>query len=104
MDSLRGTTLICSYLFNHFWRETFDRDSRHEFFHAYQLAMSYGNISIAQYGFNAWLVSYMYLDDPLTEVHLKARSVISEMQALDAKSGLMFILPNWQLVSPSCDN
>jgi hypothetical protein len=71
MDSVQGTTMICIYLFNHFWREKLDSDSHHEFCHAYQFAISYGNISIALYGFNAWLVTFMYLDDPLTTAAYK---------------------------------
>jgi predicted ATPase len=99
VDSIRGTTIISSYSVNHFWRENLDSDSRHEFFHAYQIAMSFGHVNIAQYGFVGWVVAAMYLNDRLSDVHLKTRSVVGEMREFDSKSGLMFLLPTWQAVS-----
>jgi hypothetical protein len=99
MESLRPKTFIGSYLFNHFWRATFDSKSRHEFLSSYQLSMSYGHVSIAHYGFIAWVAAALYLDDNLSNVHPRTRSVVGELHALDSKNGLMFLLPIWQVVS-----
>jgi predicted ATPase len=99
MDSIRGTTVIISYGANHFWRNKLDSNVRQEFLHAYQLAMNYGDINIAQYGFLNWVVSAIYLDDQLADLHMRTREVVSEMRELDAKCGLMFLLPIWQGVS-----
>jgi predicted ATPase len=101
LDSIRGTTIIGSYQFNHFWRTRLDSASRHEFLHVYQHAMSYGHIKIAQYGFYSWIVGAMYLDDLLTDINHKTRFVVSEMRALDSKSFFIFLLPSWQVVSPN---
>jgi predicted ATPase len=101
LDSLRGLLIIFNYLFNHFWREKLDSDSRDEFFRAYQLATSYGHIRMAQFGFIAWIDTAIYIDDNLSDVHLRARTVVSEMRELESKSCLVILLPIWQVVSLS---
>jgi predicted ATPase len=99
LDSLRGSIIILNYICNHFWREKLDSVSRHDFFRAFQLATSYGDIRIAQYGFIAWIDTAIYLDDNLSDVHPRARSIVCEMRELDSKSCLVILLPIWQLVS-----
>jgi hypothetical protein len=104
LDSLKGSIVILNYLFNHFWREKLDSDSRDEFLRSSQLATNYGHIRVAQYGFIAWVDTAMYLDDNLSGVHPRTRSVVSEMQELESTSCLMILLPIWQVVSPSSVN
>jgi hypothetical protein len=93
LDSVRGAALIRNYSVNHFWRKELN------FLHGYRLAMSYGDINIAHYGFVGWVVAAMYLDDHLTDLHHMTRSVVHEMHEFKARNGLMFLLPTWQAVS-----
>jgi predicted ATPase len=99
IDSVRGTVISVSYGSSHFWREKLDSESRHELLLGYQMALSYGDIHLAQYGVVGWVVAAIYIDDKINDIHPKTRSVVSEMQELDCRSGLMFLLPNWQVVS-----
>ena len=76
-----------------------DPGFRDEFLHAYHLAMSFGHIFDAHLGFHGWLLSGVYLDEPLREIHARTRSVVAEMREYDLKIWMMFVLPNWQVVS-----
>ena len=99
LESIRGSIIIFSYGFNHFWREKLDSDARQEFLYAYRITMSHGQINVAQFGFLAWVVTALYLDDRISEVHPQVRYVINEMREYDSKSSLIFLLPLWQVVS-----
>jgi predicted ATPase len=99
LNSIRGTTNIINLGFNHFWREKLDSVARNELLLSYKLAMSYGYISFAQLGFNAWVCTGLYLDDQLSDLHQVVRIVVNEMREFDSKSGLAFLLPLWQVVS-----
>jgi hypothetical protein len=99
LNAIRGTTIIINLGFNHFWRKKLDSISRHEFFAAYQLAMSYGYINFAQLGFVGWLLTTLFFDNQIFGIHQVVRSFVSEMRDFDSKSGLTFFLPIWQLVS-----
>jgi predicted ATPase len=98
-ESIRGSAVIVNYMMNHFWRNKLDYGVRDEFLHAYHLAMSFGNIRHAHIGFNGWLISGVYLDEPLMEIHARTRSVVAEMREYDSKIELTFLLSNWQIVS-----
>ena len=97
-ESVRGSTVIINYTMNHFWRNKLDHGGRDEFLYAYHLAMSFGDISHAHLGFAGWFMSGVYSNEPLMEIHARTRSVVSEMREY-SKKWLMFILPNWQVVS-----
>jgi predicted ATPase len=99
IDSLRGTVISVSYGSSHFWREKLDSESRHELLLGYQMSLSYGDIHLAQFGVVGWVVAAIYIDDKLSDIHPKTRSVVSEMQELDCMSSLILLLPNWQVVS-----
>jgi predicted ATPase len=98
-ESIRGSTVIINYIFNHLWRNKLDYGARDEFLHAYHLAMSFGDISRAHQGFNGWVFCGIFLDEPLMEIHARTRSVVAEMREYDSKTSLMLLLPNWQVVS-----
>jgi len=98
-ESIRGGTVILNYHMNHLWRNKLDYGVRQEFLHAYHLAMSFGDINRGPLGFIAWVFTGFYLDEPLTEIHARVRSVVAELREHDSKSCLMFLLPNWQVVS-----
>ena len=98
-ESIRGSIVIFNYLLNHMWRNKLDHGVRDEFLYGYQLAMSFGDIFYAHLGFACWLVCGVYLEEPLMETHTRTRSVVAEMREYGAKKSLMFILPNWQVVS-----
>jgi predicted ATPase len=98
-ESIRGSTVLGNYFSNHLWRNNLDHGFRHEFLHAYHLAMSSGDIFYAHLGFHGWLLSGVYLDEPLMEIHARTRSVVAEMREYDSKTSLMFLLPAWQVVS-----
>jgi predicted ATPase len=99
LNSIRGTTIIINLGFNHFWRKQFDSISRNELYLAYKLAMNYGYINFALFGFHSWVISALYLDDHLSDLHQVVRSFVNEMQDFDVKVALTFLLPLWQLVS-----
>jgi hypothetical protein len=99
LDLIRGTIIICSYGFNHFWREKLDSDARNMFLYAYRMTMSIGQIHVAQLGFLAWAVTALYLDERISEIHSQVRYVMSEMKEFGSKSSLIFLLPMWQVVS-----
>jgi predicted ATPase len=98
-ESIRGSTVIGNYMMNHLWRNKLDHGVRDEFLQAYHLAMSFGYISRAHQGFNCWVLSGIFLDDPLMEIHARTRSVVAEMREYDSKISLMMILTMWQVVS-----
>ena len=79
VDSVRGTVISVCYGSSHFWREKLDSESRHELLRGYQMALSYGDIHMAQFGVVGWVVAAIYLDDKLSEVHPKTRAVVNEM-------------------------
>jgi histidine kinase len=93
LESIRGATIITSYGFNHFWREKLDSDARNEFLYAYRITMSNGQINVAQLRFLAWVVTALYLEDTISDVHPKVRNVLGEMQEYDSKISLIFLLP-----------
>jgi predicted ATPase len=99
MKSIRGITIIINLSFNHFWRKPFDTEFRQEFLLAYRLAMSFGNINFAQLGFVGWVLTSLFFNDQLSEVHQIARTTVNEMRDFDSKSILRFLLPIWQTVS-----
>jgi predicted ATPase len=101
LESIRGTIIITSYGFNHFWREKLDSSARHEFLNAYRITMSYGQISVAHMGIIAWVVTALYLDDPISKIHPQLMNFINEMREYDSRIALMFLLPLWQVVSVS---
>ena len=99
VESVRASAIISSYSMNHFWRNALNSSGRREFLNAYHMALSYGHVVIAQYGFVGWMAASLYLDDFLAEVNTITRRVVQEMREFQTNRALMFLLPVWQLVS-----
>jgi hypothetical protein len=89
-----------NYMMIHRWRNLLTVSDQYEFLQAYDhLAMSFGDVSFAYYGFVLWLIAGMYLGTSLSKINRRARSMVAEGRECNSSTLLMSVLPIWQIVS-----